>query len=375
MQVNADLHIHSCFSIATSRQMQPAALVEGCLRKGIGLLGSGDALHPGWRRMWEEAEGMAEVQIIPTAEVEGAGRIHHLIIMEHFSDFEELAEILRPHSRNINSAGRPFVSLEGEHLAAKVHDLGGLIGPAHAFTPWTGMYGRVESARECYGEEHIDLLELGLSADTGYGDAIPELKGIPFLSSSDAHSPSPRTLGREFTRLDLAGQRGRDVLESICTGRIVMNAGLFPEQGKYNRTACTRCFARYLPGEAVSRGWTCPSCGGRIKKGVFDRARELALGQPSPRPPYCHIIPLIEIIRLVEGTRSCSSARCQRRYGALIASLGPEIEILIDRSLDAIAGIDPGLSEAIGAFRKGEIEISPGGGGQYGSLSLPRKEN
>ncbi|MDT8357854.1 MAG: endonuclease Q family protein [Methanomicrobiaceae archaeon] len=375
MQVNADLHIHSCFSIATSRQMRPAALIEGCLRKGIDLLGSGDGLHPGWRKMWVEAEGAAEVQIIPTAEVEGAGRIHHLIIMEHFADFEELARVLDPYSTNISSAGRPFVSLDGGRLAAKVHDLGGLIGPAHAFTPWTGMYGRVECARACYGEEHFDFLELGLSADTGYGDAIPELKGIPFLSSSDAHSPFPGSLGREFTRLDLGGRSGRDVLESVCSGRIVMNAGFFPEQGKYNRTACTRCFARYLIPEAVSHGWTCPSCGGRIKKGVFDRARELALGEPSPRPPYCHIIPLIEIVRLVAGTRSPRSARCQRRYEALIASLGPEIQILIDRPLDAIARIDHDLSEAIGAFRKGEIEISPGGGGQYGSLTLPKKGN
>jgi uncharacterized protein (TIGR00375 family) len=373
MQVNADLHIHSCFSIATSPRMTPPALVEGCLRKGIDLLGSGDALHPVWRGMWEEV-GEPEVLVIPTAEVEGKGRIHHLIIMEDFAGFAELALMLRPYSKNLESAGRPFVSLDGCCLASIVHDLGGLIGPAHAFTPWTGMYGRYNHAYECYGEEPFDFLELGLSADSGYGNAIPELYGIPFLSSSDAHSPSPRSLGREFTRLEVDGRTGREVLDSIRNGGIVMNAGLFPEQGKYNRTACTRCFVHYSPGEAATHCWTCPCCGGRIKKGVRDRARELSIGVPSPRPAYCHIIPLIEIVCLAAGTRSPNSARCRSRYEVLIASLGPEIAILIDLPLEAIEDIDPVLSEAIGAFRQGEIAISPGGGGQYGSLTLPKKK-
>lgn len=48
-----------------------------------------------------------------------------------------------------------------------------------------------------------DFLELGLSADTNMADRIEELQDIVFLTNSDAHSPWPHRLGREFNRLKL----------------------------------------------------------------------------------------------------------------------------------------------------------------------------
>ena len=64
-----------------------------------------------------------------------------------------------------------------------------MIGPAHAFTPWTAMYAYFDRVADCYGSQSIDFLELGLSADSSYGAAIPDLHNVPFLSNSDAHSP------------------------------------------------------------------------------------------------------------------------------------------------------------------------------------------
>jgi uncharacterized protein (TIGR00375 family) len=372
MHDNADLHIHSLFSMATSAAMTPCALIDASVVKGISVLGSGDALNAEWRSMWQDQiENDAGVLVVPTLEVEGRGRVHYLAIMEDFDACEALAETLAPHARDIERTGRPHVDLGGEAIARSVHDLGGLIGPAHAFTPWTGMYAAFDSILDCFGDEAVDFLELGLSADSTFGAGIAELEGIPFLSNSDAHSASPLKLGREFNRLAPGSRTVRSVMDRIRRGGITMNAGFFPEEGKYNRTACTRCFAQYSLDEAKAHRWRCPHDGGRIKKGVADRARELAADHvPSPRPLYLHLIPLGEIVQRCLGTASPATKKCRQVYDALTASLGPEIDILIDLPVAEIAEIDARVGAAVEALRNGEVILHPGGGGKYGSFSI-----
>jgi uncharacterized protein (TIGR00375 family) len=376
MREYADLHIHSPFSMATSAALTPSALLDACVCKGISVLGSGDALNAEWRRMWRDhLENDAGVLVVPTLEVEGRGRVHYLAIMEDFDACGALAGVLAPHARNIERAGRPHVDLGGEAIAGAVHDLGGLIGPAHAFTPWTGMYAAFDSIGDCFGQEPVDFLELGLSADTRYGAGIAELEGIPFLSNSDAHSASPLKLGREFNRIAPGPRTARSVVDRIRREAVLMNAGFFPEEGKYNRTACTRCFAQYTFEEAVAHHWRCPVDKGRIKKGVADRAGELAAGHaPAPRPPYHHLIPLGEIIQRCLGTASPTTKKCRQAYDTLTGSLGPEIDILIDLPVADIAAIEPRVGAAVDALRNGEVVLHPGGGGKYGSFTIPVTE-
>src|SRR5271157_4497659 len=160
MIVNADLHIHSRFSMASSPRMIPGALVGACVKKGINVLGSGDALHPGWQKLWaDHPERDSGVLVVPSAEVEDVDRVHHVILMERFSDFSSLHSRLHASSRDIETEGRPHVRLTGKEIAGHVHDLGGLIGPAHAFTPWTSLYAYFNRTVECYGDEKIDFLE------------------------------------------------------------------------------------------------------------------------------------------------------------------------------------------------------------------------
>jgi uncharacterized protein (TIGR00375 family) len=371
MLLNADLHIHSPFSMATSQAMTPPALLEACRMKGISVLGSGDALNPEWRSMWREhMDNDADVLVIPTVEIAGAHRVHHLILMEDFEQCAQMADEFAPFSTNITSDGRPTVSLEGDAIAATVHDIGGLIGPAHAFTPWTGMYGRFESVAECYGNQSIDFLELGLSADSSYGTGIGELARVTFLSNSDAHSPLPHKIGREFTRIDPRRKSAPEILRTISQGDILLNAGFFPQEGKYNRTACVRCFCQYSLEEAQAFEWKCPHDGGRIKKGVFDRAQELANDAVTPRPPYLHLIPLGEIIQKILGMSSPLTKRCWTRYCDLLHHLGNEIEILVDMPIELIKEADPEVAFAIAALRSGEILLNPGGGGKYGSFTF-----
>lgn len=53
----ADLHIHSKYSRATSKECVPEYLELWARKKGISLLGTGDFTHPAWRKeLWEKLE-------------------------------------------------------------------------------------------------------------------------------------------------------------------------------------------------------------------------------------------------------------------------------------------------------------------------------
>lgn len=371
MIVAADLHIHSPYSMAVSPSMSPPALLEACSRKGIAVLGTGDASHPLWREAWKEyMENDSGIIVVPSMEIQGEGRVHHLILSESMEIAESIADRFSAFSRTIHSAGRPHVALSGGEIASIVHEEGGVIGPAHAFTPWTGLYGKYPSLKECYAEETPDFLELGLSADSSYGAGIAELADVPFLSNSDAHSPSPLKLGREFNRIGIRDASAGAVINAVCRGNILLNAGFFPEEGKYNRTACSSCYCHFTLAEAEANKWRCPYDGGLIKVGVCDRAGQLSTSSPNPRPPYLHMIPLAEIIRKVLRTSSPNTRKCQSLYSEFIASFGNEIAVLTDVAIGEIAVLSPGVAAAIEDLRLKRIILHPGGGGKYGTFSL-----
>ena len=386
MDVHADLHIHSCFSMATSPQMTPHSIVPQCFIKGISVIGSGDALHPQWVKLWEEELSNAQwarsgrdgctndLVVVPTAEIEDGSRIHHLIIMEEFDQFTELRKRLLTYEggHHCEQSGRPQIRASAEAIAAEVHACGGLIGPAHAFTPWTGLYGCYDSVYDAYRDEQIDFLELGLSADTSYAAGITELSHIPFLTNSDAHSTGYTKLGREFTTISLPTRDAHHVCQAIAQGSITRNAGFFPEEGKYSRTACISCYTQYSLEDAISYHWKCPRDKKRLKKGVFDRARELSSSDAdlNMRPPYLHIIPLGEIIQRVYGMSSPNTKKCQDMYTHCIADLGCEISILTEIPIEDLHAYNPKIGSAISAFREGRIVLHPGGGGKYGSFEF-----
>jgi uncharacterized protein (TIGR00375 family) len=374
MLANADLHIHSPYSIAVSRFMQPKELIRGCVTKGIRVLGTGDALQPDWQEGWKPfLENDAGIVIVPQAEVEDKKRVHHVILAEDLAQFSQLRDLLAGTCKSFVTSGRPHVYLTGGDIADAAHDVGALVGPAHAFTPWTAMYAYFDSVPACYGDAGIDFLELGLSADSSYGAAIPDLYDIPFLTNSDAHSPTPDKLGREFNRIRLDKPTAKDVLAAIRKGSVEMNAGFFPEEGKYNRTACTRCYEQYTLKDAIRHGWRCPADGGIIKKGVSDRAKELSEGgEARLRPPYVHVLPLAQIIQTMENASSPNTKKCRAIYAKLIETFENEIAVLIDVPVTEIRAVHPKVADAVEALRDGTVTLHPGGGGKYGTFSLCR---
>jgi uncharacterized protein (TIGR00375 family) len=153
-----------------------------------------------------------------------------------------------------------------------------------------------------------------------------------------------------------------------------LNVGFYPEEGKYNRTACTRCYRQFKGQQIEEMGGRC-SCGGLIKLGVRDRVSMLAdypePRHPQHRPPYLHLIPLAEIIALALGNRSPYTSAVQSAWMELVEG-STEIEVLVEAELSELEA-DPRIIEAIDAFRKGRVAVKPGGGGKYGEIALQGK--
>lgn len=385
MKVNADLHIHSRFSAAVSKEMTLPEIAREATRKGVNVVGTGDCLHRKW---------LGEIKALPercglfhldgvcfalTVEVEDAHRIHHLIFVPSISKAEELRESFEPKSSTLDSDGRPKIHLEGADIADLALEAGCLIGPSHSFTPWTGIYAYYKSLDECY-KEHADAvkyIELGLSADSDYADRIAELSSRTFLSNSDAHSPRSNKLAREFNQLEISELSFRDICRALKREEgchPTLNVGFYPEEGKYNRTACTSCYTQYTATQMKELKGKCTVCGGRIKLGVRDRIDSLAdypePHHPAHRPPYLHLIPLAEIIAMALGVKSPYTVKVQKIWNELTEDR-TEIEVLVEADLAELKA-EPKVIDAIEAFRSGKVMVKPGGGGKYGEVALPQ---
>ncbi|MEX0621960.1 MAG: endonuclease Q family protein [Candidatus Woykebacteria bacterium] len=218
----ADLHLHSAYARATSRNLNFDTLSEWAKYKGISLLSSADFTHPVW---WEETKKkLKESESSGFYEYGGAHyvlgteisciysqggkvrRIHCLLYFSEKSGVEKFNEALGKIG-NLKADGRPIVGLSAKQLlemALQVNEKTIFI-PAHAWTPWFSLYGSnsgFDSIDEAFGDlaKYIYAIETGLSSDPAMNWRIPELDGRSIVSFSDAHS-APK-MSRELTVFD-----------------------------------------------------------------------------------------------------------------------------------------------------------------------------
>ena len=390
MIINADLHIHGRYSIATSKNMTPSVMAPQAKLKGLDLVATGDALHQKWLELVEETteessdgifslkesardpEDISEDEgssFILTTEVEDIKRVHHLLIFPSIKSAKNTRNKMRG---NMDADGRPRVRMNGSEIMEIAHENGCIIGPSHAFTPWTSIYKEYDSITDCYGKMP-DFLELGLSADSDMADTIEELQDITFLTNSDAHSPWPHRLGREFNEIEIRKLTFEGVKDAILNRKVRANYGFDPRLGKYHRTACTKCYTQYSIEDAIKIKMHCP-CGGRIKKGVDYRIYELSKWKkphhPKHRPMYIHILPLAEIISITHG-KGVTTVFVQKIWKEMVHRFKDEITALIHAPMEEVNEVDPKVAGVIGAFRNKTLQIKAGGGGRYGEIILP----
>ena len=384
-EFNCDLHFHGPYSTGVSKNMLIPIIAEQSRLKGLDVCGMADMLQGTWMKhlrenIVEKGNGIftdkkEQINFIPQVEVQCNKRIHHLIFLPDFVSTENLKESLKGKAIFDSwGCGRPVIRLSPEEIAEKVFDAGGIIGPAHAFTPYFSIYAFFDSVKEAYGSmgKKISFLELGLSADTNYADMIPENRQYQFLSNSDSHSPWPYRIGREFTRIELKEPSFKELkkaLENKNEKRIKLNLGLDPREGKYHLTACNACYAKFSLEEAEKLNMRCSKCRGSIKRGVRDRIKMLSDGKkehPDFRPKYMHSVPLAEIIQLALDVKGINTKAVQGMWHDFVDRFETEINVLINVPEEELNEVDSKTSAKIIAFRKGWVHYIPGGGGEYG---------
>lgn len=406
-----DLHIHSHFSRATSKDCDFEHLYYWGKLKGINLIGTGDFTHPQWfeemRAKLVPAEGglyklrddvAAEIdktlpesvrhnpiRFIPTVEIatiykklDKVRKLHQLIVAPSFEAVSVINARLE-RIGNLKSDGRPILGLDSKELLkiALEADPRSFYIPAHIWTPWFGMFGSksgFDSIQECFDElaPHIKAIETGLSSDPAMNRQVKNLDSVSITSNSDAHSP--QKLGREAT-LVTAELDYDDIIGALKTNddRLAGTIEFYPEEGKYHADGHRACNVRFTPEQTKAVGGICPVCSKPLVVGVLNRLSELAAGaQPTPHPKKAeHIIPLAEVIAELKGTVSASGKGVMSQYHQVLGKLGDEFAVLRSVPIEAIkeAGF-PLLALAIERLRSGNVVRDPGYDGIYGTIKV-----
>ena len=383
----ADLHTHSRYSRATSKECTPEYLDLWARRKGIHLIGSGDFTHPAWREELKEKlkpaedgfyvlkkeyriqDGNTPDHMIPRFVITGeissiykkydkVRKVHSLLILPGLKDAENLSEKLEVIG-NLHSDGRPILGLDCRDLLEIMLETtpDGMYVPAHIWTPHFSMFGAFsgfDTVEECFGDlsSHIHAVETGLSSDPPMNWRVSMLDRFQLISNSDAHSPAK--LGREATLLDIdwsyEGLRGAIQNGNGLAGTIEF----FPEEGKYHMDGHRKCNLCLTPIETETYQGKCPVCGRKITIGVSHRIEQLADRAEGfvkeGANGFESLVPLPEV---------------------MLRMIGPEFEILRTVPLEEIRQKSGFLiAEGIERLRNGEVERIPGFDGEYGTIKL-----
>ena len=403
----ADLHIHSRYSRATSRDCVPELLDFWAARKGIGLVGTGDFTHPAWREELEEKLAPAgnglyrlkpEYQVRedyvgtpPEFVVSGeistiykkngrVRKVHHLILLPGLEEAGRLAKRLEEIG-NLHSDGRPILGLDSRDLLEITLEScpDAIYIPAHIWTPHFSLFGAFsgfDSIEECFEDlaPQIHAVETGLSSDPPMNWRVSALDGHTLVSHSDAHSP--QKLGREADLLEIAPSYPA-LARALREGKDGGFAGtieFFPEEGKYHYDGHRACGLCLRPQETVRYGGKCPVCGKKLTIGVEHRVEELADREDGYRPagalPFESLAPLAEVIGASTG-RAAVGKKVQEACEVLLRRLGPEFDVLRTvppEEIGRIAG--PCVAEGIRRLRAGKVRRIPGYDGVYGTIEL-----
>lgn len=407
MKMIADLHIHSRFSMATSKEGTPENLDFWARKKGISLIGTGDFTHPVWReelkeRLVSEGNGLYRLRdayvkeesrkfpgegtrFVVSGEISSiykkngkTRKVHNVILLPSLEAADAMAQRLEKIG-NIHSDGRPILGLDSHDLLEMMLDVcpEGILIPAHIWTPHFSVLGAksgFDSVEECFEElaPYIHALETGLSSDPAMNWRISKLDRYQLVSNSDTHSPSK--LGREANLLDIdCSYEG--LYRAIQTGEgLEGTVEFFPEEGKYHFDGHRKCGVSLSPVEAERLGGICPVCGKKLTMGVDHRVEQLADRAEGfvkkDGKKYESLVPLPEVISACMGY-STASKKVQGCFEQMIQTLGTEFDILRNvPSEDIKSCAGERIAEGIENVRTGNVKRIPGYDGEYGKIEL-----
>ena len=411
---HADLHIHSRFSRACSKNCDPGTLAWWAVRKGVTVIGTGDFTHPAWAAELAESLEPAEpgllrlrpalqaelaratpascdplVRFLLSAEIstiykrDGVTRkVHHLLYAPTFEAAAAITTALAK-AGNLASDGRPILGLDSRHLLEITLNAGPgcYLVPAHIWTPWFAVLGSksgFDAVADCYLDlaGHIFAVETGLSSDPPMNWMFSGLDRYRLVSNSDAHSPP--MIGREATTFS-TGLDYFAMAEALRTGSgLAGTINFHPEGGRYHLDGHRRCGIRFEPSQTVAHSGTCPGCGKPLTIGVLHRVCQLADRPPGQQPAgaagFLNLVSLPEIVGEIKGSGPKSKA-VVAEVDRLVAAFGPELRILCETDVADLGRGGGGLlAEAVARLRRGEVIKEAGYDGEYGVIRLLRPE-
>ncbi|MBU5678494.1 MAG: endonuclease Q family protein [Candidatus Aenigmatarchaeota archaeon] len=402
MRIIADLHIHSHYSRATSKQMNIEELCYYAKRKGLDLLGTGDFTHPLWLNEIEEKleevesncgvysyKGMyfilsGEVSLVYLQEKK-LRKVHLVILSKSFDDVKKINEFLE-NKTNLKSDGRPTIEMSCPEFVEKIVEISedNFIFPAHAWTPWFGIFGSksgFDSIKECFQdqEKNIHAIETGLSSDPEMNWRLSSLDKFTLLSNSDSHSPWSSRIGREcnvFEMKEISYDELIKIIKNKDSKKFLFTIEVDPSYGKYHYDGHRNCNVILDPEESLKLNNICPVCKKPLTIGVLHRVEELADRPrgfvPKNAIPFIKILPLTELIAK-KYKLNLFSKKVFEIEEKFISRFGSELATLLNANEEELKEVDENLVDLIIKNREGKLNIKPGYDGVYGELLLEDK--
>jgi uncharacterized protein (TIGR00375 family) len=382
-----DLHIHigrtekgQAVKISAANDLTLFNIAhEAAVRKGMEIIGIIDCHSPSVQddimtyldrgEMVEQEGGgirYRDTAIMLGSEIEvrepGMGPAHLLAYMPDLRTMQGFTQWMKGHMKNVGlSSQRIYVP--ARVLQEEVLGRGGILIPAHIFTPHKSVYGSATTKMEHLLDlDGISAVELGLSADSDMAGLISELDRFTFVTNSDAHSLGK--IGREYNEMTLAAPTYEELVKALYRqeGRgVTANYGLNPRLGKYHRTYCSLCEA--ILDEREETVERCADCGShKIVRGVMDRILDLSDREqtyfPPYRPPYHFQVPL----EFIPGLGPKKLDQLLRRFGT-------EMNVLHRTTQEELENeIGEEIASYLVKAREGTLLLEVGGGGRYGKV-------
>ncbi|MEM7820634.1 MAG: endonuclease Q family protein [Candidatus Aenigmatarchaeota archaeon] len=397
MKIVADLHIHSHFSRATSKDMNIANLEKYGLMKGVNLIGCGDFTHPAWLAELKSVlkpvddsgffnykdKNMlfalsAEISLIYSQDGK-LRKIHNVLLAPSFEIVEQINEWLGKYG-NLSADGRPvFGKITCPELVEAMMQISKdiMVIPAHAWTPWFSLFGSMsgfDSIDDCFQDQikNIFAIETGLSSDPAMNWRLSQLDRFALVSNSDCHSYYPWRLGREANVFEIKPTYTElvNAIKNKDPKRFLFTIETDPKYGKYHWDGHRFCNVVMSPKEALAHKNTCPVCGRQLTIGVEHRVEELADRPegfvPKGAIPFKSLLPLSELIGGLYNMQPFSK-KVFEIYSKLMKAFGNEFTVLLDVPEERLkAVVDEKIVTAIMRNRCGQIIVRPGYDGIYG---------
>lgn len=401
-EVIADLHIHSRYSRATSKNITLDNLVKYARIKGLHLLGTGDFTHPLWlkelkEQLTDNGTGILRTKdnfpFVLTTELslmfsqEKPRKVHLLVLAPSLEIVEQINSWLLTKGR-LDYDGRPIFGMSCVEFLENLYSIDKNIEiiPAHAWTPYFGIFGSMSgfnSLKEAFQEhvQKIHAIETGMSSDPEMNWKLSQLNEKTIVSFSDAHSFWPFRLGREATIFNLKADnlKYESIINQIRNDEILGTIETSPLYGKYHWDGHRLCNFSCSPEEALKLNNICPVCKRKLTIGVEHRVEELAnqnIESRKNKKPFYILLPLQELIALAKAS-TLTSRKTWLVYNSLIEKFGNEFNVLLNvEKAELIKALsnDALLVQLIIDNRIGKIKVKPGFDGVYGEALLQERQ-